>query len=767
MMHSLGRRISTESLLSGESDFIIEHEPDRFYLLSQWGQNFNNYKTDDRVQETIQTFNKEESIDKSNWSALWRLWNAGHSWFIVCIIGVSIGASAYMLSVVTSFFSDIRRGHCLSRWFFNEKFCCMYSEESGTTCTTWVQWSDSFVFNYLVYAFLALIFIIISAIVVKDLSPLAAGSGISEIKAIINGFSRDDFVSFRVLLVKCVCLPLTIASGLSVGKEGPSVHLATAMGHVIASIFKRLKLHSVNFRDIYVSSAAAGVAVAFGSPIGGVLFGIEEMASGYTSRMIWYTFSCCLFAVATLHLLDPFRTGQLVLFEVRYSGSWHFFELFYFSILGIFGGFYGEVVMRLFFTVQKLRKVYVDKWPVIDASVVVIVTALISYFNTWLKLDMTLGMELLFQDCKSVTTPELNDLCNPNNEGKNSLLLLTSTLLRMIFVSFSYGVKVPAGIFVPSMAVGATFGRMVGLFADILYRKFPDLFLFSACHGSGSCITPGTYALLGAAASLSGMMHLTMTVVVIMFELTGALNFILPTVLVVAIANAVGALLGRNGIADRSIKLNGIPFQESENIYSETEDILFPVTTIMSKTVIAIPSEGITWRWLFRTMKKHPFSGYPVVNNLKRFELIGYIKSTSIKLAFEEAKGNTTFTFDQEICFRLSAVMNYSNGQTLLSHSLGLDLSSYMDLQPISVLHNQLLSNVSTIFQALCPKVIHVEKDGILVGLITRKDLLLTKHYLKTFNRSPSAASRMENVPLHTMENSEHDQGIELQLLRS
>ncbi|WBW72635.1 plasma membrane ClC chloride channel [Schizosaccharomyces osmophilus] len=766
-MQSLERRESTESLLSGESDFIIEHEPDRHLLLSKWGQSFDNFKTDDRVQETIQAFNKQESIDKNNWSALWRLWNAGHSWFIVCIIGVSIGASAYMLNVITSFLSDVRRGYCLSRWLFNEKFCCMYSEEAGTTCTTWIQWSDSFILNYLVYTFLALVFIMVSAIVVRDLSPLAAGSGISEIKSIINGFSRDEFVSFRVLLVKCVCLPLTIASGLSVGKEGPSVHLATAMGHFIASIFRRLKLHSVNFRDIYVSSAAAGVAVAFGSPIGGVLFGIEEMASGYTSKMIWYTFSCCLFAVATLHLLNPFRTGQLVLFEVRYSGSWHFFELLYFSILGIFGGLYGEFVMRLFIKVQKLRKAYVDKWPVIDASVIVVVTALVSYFNTWLKLDMTLSMELLFQDCKAMSTPELNDLCSPTNEGKNSLLLLASTLLRMVFVAFSYGVKVPAGIFVPSMAVGATFGRIVGLFADILYRKFPNFYLFSACHGSGSCITPGTYALLGAAASLSGMMHLTMTVVVIMFELTGALNFILPTVLVVAIANAVGAVFGRDGIADRSIKLNGIPFQEPENIYSEDEDIVFPVTTIMSKNIIAIPSHGVTWRWLFRTMKEYSFSGYPVINSPKQFELIGYIKRSSIMLAFEELKSNPTFTFDQGIYFKGSATMDDMNEHSSGSHSNGFDLSSYMNLQPISVLYNQSLSKVSTIFQALCPKVVHVEKDGVLIGLITRKDLLLTKHYLKTLNQPTSANPRVENVPLHEMENSEHDKDIELQVLRS
>ena len=133
----------------------------------------------------------------------------------------------------------------------------------------------------------------------------------------------------------------------------------------------------------------------------------------------------------------------------------------------------------------------------------------------------------------------------------------------MMLVVITYGCKVPAGIFVPSMAIGATFGRMVGIFVKVLYKyesfgyrnlqKFDDLVsaypksgIFAVCKPDGQCITPGTYAFLGAAAALrsvigypsfdcadplssSGVMRMTVTVVVIMFEVTGALNYILPT----------------------------------------------------------------------------------------------------------------------------------------------------------------------------------------------------------------------------------------------
>jgi chloride channel 3/4/5 len=107
--------------------------------------------------------------------------------------------------------------------------------------------------------------------------------------------------------------------------------------------------------------------------------------------------------------------------------------------------------------------------------------------------------------------------------------LLIATILRVFLVIISYGCKVPAGIFVPSMAIGASFGRMVGILVKALHDSFPDSAFFASCEPDVPCITPGTYAFLGAAAALSGIMHLTVSVVVIMFELTGALTYILPT----------------------------------------------------------------------------------------------------------------------------------------------------------------------------------------------------------------------------------------------
>lgn len=98
----------------------------------------------------------------------------------------------------------------------------------------------------------------------------------------------------------------------------------------------------------------------------------------------------------------------------------------------------------------------------------------------------------------------------------NSLLL--ATIVRTGLIIVSYGCKVPAGIFVPSMAVGATFGRMIGILSKalqasvklqgsattslILCRAHPTSSWYASCAPDVPCITPGTYAFLGAAAAL-------------------------------------------------------------------------------------------------------------------------------------------------------------------------------------------------------------------------------------------------------------------------
>jgi chloride channel 3/4/5 len=225
--------------------------------------------------------------------------------------------------------------------------------------------------------------------------------------------------------------------------------------------------------------------------------------------------------------MNPFRTGQLVMFQVKYDRGWHFFEIVFYLLIGTFGGLYGAFVIKWNLKMQVFRKKFLGAYPITEAVTLAVLTAVICYPNMFLRIDMTESMEILFQECKN--GHDYDKLCDRDQRWHMIGSLAIATIIRTLLVVISFGCKVPAGIFVPSMAVGAAFGRMIGIFVQHIHESFPKSAFFNACDPDGPCITPGTYAFLGAAAALSGIMHISISVVVIMFEITGALTYILPT----------------------------------------------------------------------------------------------------------------------------------------------------------------------------------------------------------------------------------------------
>ncbi|KAI5284334.1 glycerol ethanol, ferric requiring protein, partial [Ascosphaera atra] len=267
------------------------------------------------------------------------------------------------------------------------------------------------------------------------------------------------FLGLRTLAIKSLALPLAIGSGLSVGKEGPSVHFAVCTGNVISRLFSKYRAHKGKMREILTASSAAGVAVAFGSPIGGVLFALEEVASYFPLKTLWRSYFSALVAVFMLALVNPFRTGQLVMFQVKYDRTWHLFELCFFAVLGVFGGLYGAFTIKWNLRATAFRKKYLARHPVAEATVLAGLTAVVCYPNMFLRINMTEMMEVLFAECEKEVAG-FNGICEAKRRWATVASLFFATLIRTLLVIISYGCKVPAGIFVPSMAIGASFGRM-------------------------------------------------------------------------------------------------------------------------------------------------------------------------------------------------------------------------------------------------------------------------------------------------------------------
>ncbi|KAK1909841.1 hypothetical protein P3342_008013 [Pyrenophora teres f. teres] len=494
-----------------------------------------------------------------------------------------------------------------------------------------------------------------------------------------------------------------------------------------APFFDKYRRNAAKTREILSASAAAGVGVAFGSPIGGVLFSLEEMSNQFPLKTLWRSYFCALVATAVLAAMNPFRTGQLVMFNVKYDRSWHFFETVFYILIGVFGGLYGAFVIKWNLKMQVFRKKYLAAYPITEAVTLAVATAVICYPNMFLRIDMTESMEILFQECKA--GKGYDRLCDQHHKWHNIGTLAVATVIRTLLVVISFGCKVPAGIFVPSMAIGAAFGRMVGICVQALHEAFPTAAFFAACEPDVACITPGTYAFLGAAASLSGIMHITVSVVVIMFEITGALTYILPTMIVVGVTKAVSERFGHGGIADRMIYLNGYPFLDSK----EEHTFGVPVSQVMETRPVCLPANGMQLRQMERLMTENQYQGYPIVEDMHSKTLVGYVGRTELRYAIDRAKMEQQAPAHAKCSFAPSfsspTLAHQSPNTTFDSISTtstqtSLDFTRYIDPTPLSVHPRLPLETVMELFKKMGPRVILIEYRGRLTGLVTIKDCL-------------------------------------------
>jgi chloride channel 3/4/5 len=140
-----------------------------------------------------------------------------------------------------------------------------------------------------------------------------------------------------------------VASGLWLGKEGPLIHVACCCANFFIKFFEPFRTNEgissawfsdVNIakkREILSAASAAGMSVAFGAPIGGVLFSLEQVSYYFPDKVMWHSFVCAMIAAVSLQAMNPFRTGKLVLWQVTYDRNWHDFELWSFVVIGLLG----------------------------------------------------------------------------------------------------------------------------------------------------------------------------------------------------------------------------------------------------------------------------------------------------------------------------------------------------------------------------------------------------------------------------------------------
>jgi len=250
-------------------------------------------------------------------------------------------------------------------------------------------------------------------------------------------------------------------------------------------------------------------------------------------------------------------------------------------------------------------------------------------------------------------------------------------------------------------------------------------------------------------------MRITVSVVVIMFELTGALTYILPTMIVLLVTKAVGDFLGTNGIAEETIRFNGFPFLEKEDhAYNVTGTAIFTspalledlnpsilVSKVMRTDLYTIPDTGMGVKDIEALLASTDVKGFPVVAGDGSKNLTGFIDRTEVRYVLErlrntrEMRQNTFCIFtpldsdansidmEPNPPIRVEEGISEDFFTSTLSEN-GIRFSQWVNRIPMTVSPHLPLEIVMQLFKRMGPRVILVEDHGVLVGLVTVKDVL-------------------------------------------
>uniref|UniRef100_A0A060T4T7 Chloride channel protein n=1 Tax=Blastobotrys adeninivorans TaxID=409370 RepID=A0A060T4T7_BLAAD len=674
------------------------------------------------------------------------LLDSSQTWIVLVAVGIAVGLLSAGIDVASQWLSGLKFGRCKSRFYLNRDFCCM-GISPGDPCDDWQDWTQilgharssvgGHIFAFFTYVSLSSLFGAAVALLVVELAPRAQMSGIAEIKTLLGGYVVRGLLGSRTLVVKTVGLCLVVAAGLWVGKEGPLVHVSCCLASIAVQASSAIRNSESRKREIFSAAAAAGISVAFGAPIGGVLFTLEKLVYYNPENIMWQSFVCAMIAAGTLQSMNPFRTGQLVLFETTYDRQWHRFELGPFAFIGVLGGLYGAGVITLNRRFAKWR-FSSNHWmianPLLEVIAVTAISAVVNYPDFYSRIQSSVLLSYLFQECDPSVT---HGLCNTDRWFTTLLLLVLAAAIGILFTSYSYGMSIPAGMLLPSMLVGALGGRAVGLVVQTMHGHHPGWFFFQSCPAEGICITPGVYALVGAASALTGVTRLTVTSVIIMFELTGALSYVLPIMIGVMVAKWVTEYLTEYGIYESWINLLGYP------LLDKLDDVSIPyvlatqfMTPASELTVVTSETTAGELSQILESTTR--VRGFPIVKYPEDYTYIGYISredALSLVQAVENRPGDDTISFRSP-------------------REDGFDCRPFAELTPLTLPVSCPLQLAAFMMQSVGLEHLAFTGRGRLEGLVTRHDIyrLLRsskeRESLQELGRRQSDASRASHAGL-------------------
>ncbi|OCK77367.1 chloride channel-like protein 3 [Lepidopterella palustris CBS 459.81] len=663
-------------------------------------------------------------------------------WVAVSIIGILMAFVAVAIDLSVATVGDLKYGYCSGSPWRSKESCCEYAEEEGELCDKYTVWGESYAVRFSIYVGWAVLFGIISSSVTmlsktalpsvmpqKDYSngvaspsdPMAvgkslymsAGSGIPEIKTILSGFVIPHYLDFKILVLKAIGAVFAVATGMSLGKEGPFIHIAACVGQLVAERFPKYCENGKKMREILTAACAAGLSAAFGAPIGGVLFAYEEIAVYFPRKVLWRTFLCSMVAAMMLRALNPHGTGKVILFETNYGTLYRAEHYAVFVFLGVVGGLWGGTFTNANVRWAKwFRNLHMIKnRPVFEVFCIITVTAALQYPNPVTRAPGDVIIKNLLVNCQKNSD---NWVCQneAREDGRWDYIawLAYGTLVQLASTTITFGLKVPSGIIIPALVGGALFGRLAGQWV--------------------TTISPGIFAMVGAGAFLAGVGRMTISLCVIMFELTGELEYTLPHMIAILVAKWTADALSHESIYDLAQSVLGHPFLDTEHALTRVQhqpsalvESLIPPPATMAELTVEVPPSNTVPRKI-------------LTEKLAQLHRRGLMDGGLVLVQKGLLQG---YIAEPELDFGLNRLGD-GWGEGVEVRVLGdkvaegeFDLSVFVDRTPITICAKAPMEYAVEIFGKLGLRYLCVTEEGSgrLIGFVIKKRLLIYLDGLK------------------------------------
>lgn len=398
-----------------------------------------------------------------------------------------------------------------------------------------------------------------------------------------------------------------------------------------------------------------------------------------------------------------------------------------FILLGVVGGIFGGLFCKLNFIWSKhFRKIPLIKQnPVFEVGLVVLATALLQFPNPLTREPGDVIIKNVLVDCSDAASKH-SFVClhEAQMEGTNWAYigwLSYGTLTKLVLTIITFGCKVPSGVIIPALDAGALFGRLIGY---ILPYTPAD-------------VSPGIFALVGAAAFLAGVSRMTISLAVIMFELTGELQYAVPNMVAILVAKWVADAISAEGVYDLAQTVLGHPFLDPDTALSlvrskalKVAALIPPPKTMHDITVHVPPTNTVPASLLTRKLaalksrglmdaglvlvQSHPPSTVPMLQ--------GYIAQTELAFGLAELAPRIPLSPNQQ---------DYS--VRLLGHAddvppdrLEVDFTPFVDRAPLSLGAQAPIEYAVEMFGKLGLRYLCVTEEGTgaLVGVVIKKRLV-------------------------------------------